>query len=52
MSNERKEYLQDLADDYGVPYYIVEAIAELLGEGEDYDGLVAMVEDYSMGIGV
>lgn len=47
MTEERKEYLQELSDDYGVPLDVVMVIAEMLGESEDYDGLVTMVEDYS-----
>jgi hypothetical protein len=41
----RKEYLTGLAEDYGVPRSEVFMLAGLLGESEDYDGLVSMLED-------
>jgi len=41
----RGDYLECLAEDYGVPLGDVIAIATLLGSGEDFDGLVAMVSD-------
>lgn len=41
----RTEYLQHLADSYGVPLAIVESLADLLGPNEDFDGLVTSVED-------
>lgn len=41
----RKEYLQSLADDYGVPLQTVYAIAEMYGESEDFDGLISSLED-------
>lgn len=41
----RKEYLTGLAEDFGVPRSEVFMIADLLGESEDYDGLVSMLED-------
>lgn len=42
----RKEYLIGLADDYGIRRADVFAIADLLGESEDHDGLLAMLADY------
>jgi hypothetical protein len=42
----RKEYLLGLADDYGIRRADVFAIADLLGESEDYDGLLSMLADY------
>lgn len=42
----RTDYLNDLADDYGVPNDIVFMLADILGENEDYDGLINMLEDY------
>jgi len=47
MNQERKEYLKELAVEYGVPYRTVVMLAELLGENEDYDGLITMLEDYA-----
>lgn len=41
----RAEYLQHLADSYGVPFAIVESLSNLLGPNEDFDGLVTSVED-------
>jgi hypothetical protein len=43
----RKEYLLGLAEDYGIARADVFAIADLLGESEDYDGLLSMLADYS-----
>lgn len=47
LTQERKEYLDSLAEDYGVPEDVVYELAELLGEDEDYDGLVAALDDYN-----
>ena len=44
----RREYLKALAADNAVPEHEVVAIAELLGEVEDFDGLVTAVEDRGM----
>jgi hypothetical protein len=41
----RKEYLIGLSEDYGIARSDVFMIADLLGEDEDYDGLVTMLED-------
>ena len=43
----RKEYLIGVAEDYGLNRNDVFAIADLLGESEDYDGLLSMLADYS-----
>ena len=43
----RRDYLECLADDYGVEYDVVANLAGLLGESEDFDGLVNALEDYS-----
>ena len=37
-----------LADNYGISISAVRAIAEILGENEDFDGLIASLEDYTM----
>ena len=42
----RKEYLSGLAEDFGVPRSEVFMLASLLGESEDYDGLLSMLADY------
>lgn len=41
----RKDYLESIADEYGVDKDIVFAFAELLGPSEDFDGLIVMIED-------
>jgi hypothetical protein len=42
----RKDYLDSLAEDYGVPLEIVYAAADLFGPEEDFDGLVTTIQDY------
>jgi hypothetical protein len=44
----RKDYLTCLADDFGLELSTVFALASMLGEGEDFDGLVSSLEDLSM----
>lgn len=41
----RKAYLIDLADSYGLDYSIVFALSDMLGSTEDFDGLVNALED-------
>jgi len=43
----RKEYLSSLADDFGISPKVVFSLALMLGEEEDFDGLVTSLEDYS-----
>ena len=43
----RTEYLESLADDFNVDSSIVEALSDMLGENEDFDGLISELEDYS-----
>jgi hypothetical protein len=43
--NSLKEYLQDLADEYDVPYSVVVSFYQLLGKSELFDGLVSAVQD-------
>lgn len=43
--NSRKEYLDSLAEDYGVMVEAVYALAEVLGEDEDFDGLLSELSD-------
>ena len=45
----RKEYLESLAEDYDMDYEDVEMLAAILGETEDFDGLVTTLEDYCEG---
>lgn len=42
---DREDYLINLADDHGVNFDMVVELAEMLGESEDFDGLVSAVED-------
>ena len=44
----RREYLESLAEEYGVPAGKVFAIASVLGPDEDFDALVTEVEDYAI----
>jgi hypothetical protein len=41
----RYDYLLDLADSYGIDSYVVFELADMLGDGEDFDGLVTELED-------
>jgi hypothetical protein len=45
--DSRREYLAAVADDYGVDVETVYAIADTLGAGEDFDGLISALEDYA-----
>ena len=42
---DRAEYLSALSEDYGVDIETVQCLADLLGESEDFDGLVSALED-------
>ena len=42
---DRHDYLQSLADDFGIPYEIVQMCADMLGSSEDFDGLVISLQD-------
>lgn len=41
----REDYLRSLSEEYDVDYHAVHELATLLGESEDFDGLVNAVED-------
>ena len=43
----RKDYLETIADNYGVPVGDVITLASILGRDEDFDGLVTSIEDYA-----
>ena len=48
MKNKtRYEYLKELAEENGVSLSSVLALAGVLGESEDYDGLVTAIQDHS-----
>lgn len=42
----RKDYLTNLAMDFDIPLKIVLSMASILGENEDFDGLVSSLEDF------
>jgi len=42
----RKDYLQSVADNYGIDIDKVYALAYVLGAGEDFDGLICSIQDY------
>ena len=41
----RADYLKELANQYGVDIAMVYALADMLGEGEDFDGLINALEE-------
>ena len=43
----RRDYLESLAEDYGVDLCEVLAFAQVLGSEEDFDALVVMVGELS-----
>ena len=43
----REDYLRNMADDYGVPPTVVFEVAGMLGESEDFDGLVTSMDDFT-----
>jgi len=45
----RLEYLESLAEEYGVDISTVFALANVLGPEEDFDGLVSSLQDESEG---
>lgn len=45
---DRDDYLTCLSEDYGVSIEDVFSLAEMLGENEDFDGLVLALEDAEM----
>lgn len=46
----RRDYLENLAQEYDCPLETVLALAEILGKSEDFDGLICALEDYENGI--
>ena len=42
----RKDYLNSLAEDFEIARETVYMMAGLLGESEDFDGLITSLEDY------
>jgi len=45
----RKEYLKSQSECYGVDLETVFYLAEILGENEDFDGLVTQLDDMNQG---
>ena len=43
--DNRQDYLNGLAEEYGIDSSIVFALADALGPSEDFDGLVTELED-------
>lgn len=43
--HDRDEYLESLSEDYDIPLEVVATLADTLGPGEDFDGLVTTLED-------
>ena len=41
----RNDYLESLAEEYGVSISTVRTVAAMLGPDEDFDGLVTSLED-------
>ncbi len=44
--NDREHYLSCLAEEYDVSESVIYAIASILGESEDFDGLISSIEDH------
>lgn len=42
---DRHDYLESLADEYGVSKMVVYSLADMLGPSEDFDGLINALED-------
>ena len=43
---DRDDYLDSLADDRGIDRMAVNMIADMLGESEDFDGLISALDDF------
>ena len=43
---DRETYLQDMAAEYDCPIETVKSLADMLGENEDFDGLVSSLRDW------
>jgi len=44
---DRQDYLESLADKNDIDISVVYAVADMLGEIEDFDGLPITLEDYA-----
>jgi len=45
--DDRAEYLDILAEEYGMDINVVLNLAEILGPNEDFDGLVTTLQDHA-----
>jgi len=43
---DRDDYLNSLADDRGIDRMAVNIIADIMGENEDFDGLITALDDF------
>ena len=43
---DRADYFNSLADDRGIDRMAVDMIADMLGESEDFDGLINALDDF------
>jgi hypothetical protein len=41
----REDYLKCMSEDYDVPLDVVLSLADVLGESEDFDGLISALKD-------
>ena len=41
----REDYLRGQAENYGIEFAKVKMLADILGESEDFDGLISSLED-------
>jgi len=49
--DSRKDYLKSLSEELGIDLDVVYLAADMLGQNEDFDGLVTTLEDHSDGMG-
>lgn len=47
--SNREDYLKSLAEDFDMEYENVLMLATTLGEEEDFDGLITVLEDHCEG---
>lgn len=45
---DRNHYLEELALDYGLDFDSVYFLAQMLGEEDDFDGLIIAIESFLM----
>lgn len=46
----RKEYLENISQEYDCPIGTVLTLASLLGKEEDFDGLIVAMQDWQSGM--